>query len=172
MIWNESTALASEGEGTMQAPSEPAETRYVEVGGFTDKVFNPLIAWLTRRGLSLWGSRVLEVRGRTTGTWRSTPVNLLTLDGVDYLVAPRGQTHWVRNLRAAGEGRLRVGRRVETFTATELADDDKAGVLRAYLARWKWEVGQFFDGVGADATDDELQAIAPGYPVFQVTLRS
>lgn len=152
------------------APTDPA-ARYLEVGGFTDKVFNPLVAWLTRRGLSLWGSRVLEVRGRTTGAWRSNPVNLLTHDGVDYLVAPRGRTQWVRNLRAAGEGRLRVGRRVEHFAADELSDDDKVDVLRAYLARWKWEVGQFFDGVDADASDDELRAIAPGYPVFRVTRR-
>ena len=82
------------------APTDPT-ARYLEVGGFTDKVFNPLVAWLTRRGLSLWGSRVLEVRGRTTGAWRSNPVNLLTHDGVDYLVAPRGRTQWVRNLRVA-----------------------------------------------------------------------
>jgi deazaflavin-dependent oxidoreductase (nitroreductase family) len=150
------------------APTDPT-ARYLEVGGFTEKVFNPLVAWLTRRGLSLWGSRVLEVRGRTTGAWRSNPVNLLTHDGVDYLVAPRGHTQWVRNLRVAGEGRLRVGRRVEPFTAAELADDDKVDVLRAYLARWKWEVGQFFDGVDADASDAELRAIAPGYPVFRVT---
>jgi deazaflavin-dependent oxidoreductase (nitroreductase family) len=152
----------------MPDSTNPSSPRYIEVGGFTDKVFNPVVAWLTRRGLSLWGSRVLEVRGRTTGEWRSTPVNLLTVDGTDYLVAPRGVTQWVRNLRVAGEGRLRVGRRIETFTARELADDDKPVVLRPYLERWKWEVGQFFEGVGADATDAELLEIAPGYPVFEV----
>jgi deazaflavin-dependent oxidoreductase (nitroreductase family) len=126
------------------------------------------VAWLTRRGFSVWGSRVLYVRGRTSGQWRSNPVNVLTHDGRRYLVAPRGQTQWVRNLRAAGGGELRVGRRVEKFRATELADADKPGVLRAYLRRWTFEVGVFFDGVNADATEAKLLEIAPGYPVFLI----
>jgi len=112
---------------------------------------------------------VLRVRGRKTGEWRSTPVNLLTIDGVRYLVAPRGTTQWVRNLRVIGTGELAVGRRVEPFRATELADADKPAVLRAYLKRWKFEVGVFFDGVGPDANNDELLRIAPGYPVFVIT---
>jgi hypothetical protein len=76
----------------------------------------------------------------------------------------------VRNLRAIGTGELVVGRRVETFRATELADADKPAVLRAYLKRWKFEVGVFFDGVGADASDEDLLRIAPGYPVFLITI--
>ena len=94
------------------------------------------------------GSRVLEVRGRSSGEPRRTPVNLLELEGERYLVAPRGETQWARNLRVSGEGRLLVGRRSESFTAVELADEEKAPVLRAYLKRWKFEVGVFFDGVG------------------------
>jgi hypothetical protein len=92
----------------------------------------------------------------------------LTLDGRRYLVAPRGQTQWVRNMRASGGGELRVGKRVEEFTATELADAEKPDVLRAYLRRWKFEVGVFFDGVNADAADATLLEIAPGYPVFRI----
>ncbi len=152
------------------AGGDPAP-RYAAPGSFTTKVFNPFVAWLTRRGLSVMGSRVLEVRGRSSGAWRSTPVNLLTVDESSYLVAPRGTTQWVRNLRAAGEGRLRVGRRITEFTAEEVTDDDKPAILRAYLTRWKWEVGAFFDGVGPDATDEQLRAIAGGYPVFRVHTR-
>jgi deazaflavin-dependent oxidoreductase (nitroreductase family) len=148
-------------------PAENPAARHVQPGRF-DLVMNRTVAWLTRHGVSMWGSRVLSVRGRKTGEWRSTPVNLLTLDGERYLVAPRGHTNWVRNLRAAGSGELRVGRRVEPFTAAELADDAKPPVLRAYLSRWKWEVGMFFDGVKPDAPDAELLRIAPGYPVFRV----
>ncbi|HTF53515.1 MAG TPA: nitroreductase/quinone reductase family protein [Pseudonocardia sp.] len=148
-----------------------AEIRYLEPSGAT-RVFNYVVATLTRLGLSVWGSRVLRVRGRKTGEWRSTPVNLLTIDGVRYLVAPRGTTQWVRNLRVIGAGELAVGRRVEPFRATELADVDKPAVLRAYLKRWKFEVGVFFDGVGPDATDDELLRIASGYPVFVITPES
>jgi deazaflavin-dependent oxidoreductase (nitroreductase family) len=140
--------------------------RYRRPGWFTKHVFNPMIAGLTRLGVSVLGSRVLEVRGRKSGEWRRTPVNLLTFEGDRYLVAPRGQTQWVRNMRASGEGRLLLGRRTEPFTATELSDDDKPPMLRAYLKRWKAEVGIFFEGVGPDSTDEELRRIAPDHPVF------
>ena len=142
--------------------------RYVVPGWFTRRVFNPTVALLTRLGVSVWGSRELRVRGRTTGEWRTTPVNLLTLDGGQYLVAPRGQTQWVRNLRVAGAGELRVGNRTDDFVATEVDDADKVPILRAYLKRWKMEVGVFFDGVGPDSTDEQLRAIAPDHPVFEV----
>lgn len=145
-------------------------TRYLSPGTFTARVFNPLVAWLTRRGLSLAGSRVLEVRGRTSGEWRATPVNPLTVDGVRYLVAPRGQTQWVRNLRASGEGRLRVGRRTEPFTAVEVGTADKPAVLRRYLEKWAWEVGAFFDGLDKRSSDEDLLAAAAGFPVFRITL--
>jgi deazaflavin-dependent oxidoreductase (nitroreductase family) len=135
---------------------------------FTAHVFNPLVAGLTRMGVSVAGSRVLEVRGRRSGEPRRTPVNLLTVDGTRYLVAPRGHTQWVRNLRASGEGRLLVGRRSEPFAAVELADADKPELLRAYLRRWKWEVGAFFGGVGPDSPDAELRRIAPDHPVFRI----
>ncbi|MDX6578621.1 MAG: hypothetical protein QOJ47_170, partial [Gaiellales bacterium] len=109
------------------------------------------------------------VRGRTSGEPRRVPVNLLTLDGERYLVAPRGETQWVRNLRASGaEGTLLLGRRREPFVATELGDDEKPRVLRAYLKRLKAEVGMFFEGDAADAPDEELRRIAPGYPVFRM----
>ena len=137
-------------------------------GRFTARVFNPTIARLTRAGLSVYGSRVLEVPGRNSGLPRRTPVNLLTFEGHRYLVAPRGETQWVRNLRASGEGRLLVGRRAEPFRATELPDEQKPVLLRAYLKRWKFEVGAFFDGVGPDASEEELRGAAPRHPVFRI----
>ena len=91
------------------------------------------------------------------------------MDGERYLIAPRGTTQWVRNLRAAGDGELRLGRRAEPFRAVELSDPDKPALLRAYLRRWKAEVGVFFGGVGADASDDDLLRIAPDHPVFRIT---
>ncbi|HEV3360367.1 MAG TPA: nitroreductase family deazaflavin-dependent oxidoreductase [Pseudonocardiaceae bacterium] len=129
-----------------------------------------MVASLTKLGISVLGSRVLYVRGRKSGELRSTPVNLLTIDGTKYLVAPRGQTQWVRNLRIAGTGQLRVGRRTEVFTPTELPDEVKPAILRAYLKRWKFEVGVFFDGVDAKASDEELLRIAPGYPIFKIDI--
>jgi deazaflavin-dependent oxidoreductase (nitroreductase family) len=144
---------------------------FQEPGWFTKNVFNRLVAGMTRVGISVMGSRVLEVRGRKSGEWRRTPVNLLTFDGERYLVAPRGTTQWVRNIRASGEGRLVLGRRKEEFTATELADEEKLPLLRAYLKKWAWEVGAFFQGVGADAPEDDLRRIAPLHPVFRVSAR-
>lgn len=142
---------------------------YQRPGWFTTNVFNRLVAALTRVGVSVYGSRVLEVKGRKSGEWRQTPVNLLRYDGTDYLVAPRGHTQWVKNLRASDQGRLRVGRRTEPFTAVELADDEKPALLRAYLKKWKFEVGVFFGGVGPDSSDEELRRIAPDHPVFRLT---
>ena len=151
---------------------EVSNDRYVEPGWFTKHVFNPTVAVLTRLGVSVWGSRELRVRGRTSGAWRTNPVNLLTLDGTEYLVAPRGVTQWVRNLRVAGEGELRVGKRVQSFRAQELPDAEKLPILRAYLKKWKAEVGVFFDGVGGDSTDAELERIAPNHPVFRIESES
>jgi hypothetical protein len=143
-------------------------TRYLEPNGFTRRVFNPLIARMTKMGISMWGSRVLSVPGRTSGIARTTPVNVLTIGDVRYLVAPRGQAQWVKNVRVAGGCTLSVGRRHEQVRLIEIADTDKPEILRSYLRRWKWEVGQFFEGVGPDATDEQLLAIAPGYPVFRL----
>ncbi|MFG1810772.1 nitroreductase family deazaflavin-dependent oxidoreductase [Streptomyces sp. NPDC049040] len=137
-------------------------------GWFTVNVMNRAVAYLTRRGFSVWGSRVLAVRGRKSGEWRTTPVNVLSLDGERYLVAPRGHVQWTHNMRAAGGGRLLLGKKVEEFTATEVTGDDKSPILRGYLKRWKAEVGVFFDGVGPDSSEEELRAIAPKHPVFRI----
>ena len=144
------------------------EARYVKPKSATN-FFNNTVGRLTRMGVSVYGSRVLAVKGRKSGEWRTTPVNPLRLaDGTRYLVAPRGNTQWVRNLRAVGTGELRIGRKVEPFSATEVADDDKPAILRAYLKRWKFEVGVFFDGVDAKAPEEKLREIAPGYPIFRI----
>ena len=148
-----------------------AGEHYRRPGWFTRNVFNPRVAVATRAGLSIWGSRILQVRGRTSGQVRETPVNLLTFDGQRYLVAPRGVTEWVRNLRVAGEGTLRVGRRTEPFHAAEVPDGDKPEILRVDLRRWKMEVGVFFDGVSGSSPDDELRRIAPDHPIFRLTGR-
>jgi F420H(2)-dependent quinone reductase len=135
---------------------------------FTKHVFNRFVALATRMGVSVWGSRVLRVRGRKSGEWRSSPVNLLTLDGTQYLVAPRGQTHWVRNIRVTGEAELLLGTHVQRIKVAEIPDDHKVPILRDYLRRWKFEVGMFFAGVSAESSDAELRRIAPDHPVFRV----
>ena len=144
------------------------EAHYQRPDWFTKHVFNRFVALATRMGISVWGSRVLRVRGRKSGEWRSSPVNLLTLGNIQYLVAPRGQTHWVRNIRASGEGELLLGSRVQRIRVVEIPDDQKVPILRDYLRRWKFEVGVFFGGVSAESSDAELRRIAPDHPVFRV----
>ncbi len=147
-----------------------ADDRYLKPGWFSINVFNRAVAGLTRLGVSVWGSRVLEVRGRSSGEWRRTPVNLLSFEGERYLVSPRGHTQWVKNLRASGGGRLLLGSRVQRFTAAELLDADKPALLRAYLKRWKFEVGALFEGIGPNSSDDQLLEAAPRHPVFRIEI--
>jgi hypothetical protein len=78
-------------------------------------------------------------------------------------------TQWARNLRAANEGTLVLGRHRERFRAEELTDPEKPEVLRAYLRRWKMEVGVFFGGVDSNSADEDLLRIAPDHPVFRIT---
>jgi len=133
-----------------------------------DRAFNGVMAFLTRMGISVYGSRVLAVRGRKSGAWRTVPVNLLVHEGERYLVAPRGETEWVRNMRVAGSGELRLGATREPIAITELADAEKPPILRAYVQKWWFEVARFFEGVTRDASLEELRRIAPGFPVFKI----
>jgi deazaflavin-dependent oxidoreductase (nitroreductase family) len=154
-------------------PEDEQIRHYRKPGWFTTHIFNGVVAGATRMGVSVWGSRVLEVRGRRSHEPRQTPVNLLTLGQATYLVAPRGETQWVRNVRAAGgQMDLLLGRRRTDYLATEVPDDDKVPILRAYLKRWKAEIGIFFDGVGPHSSDAEIAAIAPKHPVFSIVAQS
>jgi deazaflavin-dependent oxidoreductase (nitroreductase family) len=156
-------------------PSTPADQNdgappYRAPGWFTRHVFNRAIAASTRLGLSIWGSRVLEIPGRRSGVPRRVPVNLLAFGGASYLVAPRGETQWVRNLRANGDRLVLIrGNHREAWEAEPIDDAAKGPVLRAYLKRWKAEVGIFFDGVGPDSPDEDVTRIAPRHPVFRIT---
>jgi deazaflavin-dependent oxidoreductase (nitroreductase family) len=137
----------------------------------TANAFNGVAKWLTKHGISLLGSRVLAVRGRKSGEIRTTVVNLFTHEGERYLLAPRGHTQWVRNLRAAGEGELRLGRHAQHFVPVDIADADKPPLIRLYLQKWAWETGAFFDGLTADSPDADIAAAAPGFPVFRIVAK-
>lgn len=144
----------------------------VEVDWLTRRVANPVVARLTGWGISVAGTRILAVRGRTSGETRTTVVNLLHHDGQRFLVAPRGATQWVRNLRVAGVASLRLGRRVEEVAATELGAGDVAeqvAVLRAYLQQWSWQVGKLVGDLRADSPDADLIAALPRFPTFRLS---
>ena len=132
------------------------------------RVNNPVMRFLSGTlGLGIRSARVLHVRGRKTGLWRSTPVNILEHRGGRYLVAPRGQTQWARNLRVAGEARLKLGRKLEHIRVEELDDDEKVPFLREYLRRWRLESGRFFD-LRPGGTDAEVGRTASDHPVFRI----
>ncbi|MFJ9624331.1 nitroreductase/quinone reductase family protein [Streptomyces sp. NPDC101181] len=147
-----------------------SQTHYHRAGTATQR-FNRFVGWLARHGISFMGSTEMSVRGRKSGTWQRVPVNAHSFEGERYLVSARGHSQWVRNMRVAGGGELRLGRKVSRFTAVEIADDaQKARIVRAYLKRWGWEVNQYFQGVTAKSTDAELLAALPDHPVFHITV--
>ncbi|CAM2858193.1 nitroreductase family deazaflavin-dependent oxidoreductase [Mycobacterium intermedium] len=149
--------------------------RYEKPNGMA-RAANSVIRYLAERGISVAGTRALRVRGRKTGKMRAVVINLLTVDGVDYVVSPRGETQWARNVRAAGV--VELGPRRPAFRSgvsaapavptavREVADDDKPELLRRYLARWYWQVKGYVLGLTPESTDDELRAAAPLIPVF------
>ena len=110
--------------------------RYIEPTPFA-KFLNQTLA---RLGITT----TLAVRGRKSGQWRTVGVFVLERDGTRYLIAPRGDTQWARNLRAAGEGELRRRGRVERFRAVELPDEEKPALIQAYVDRWRWIVRNEF----------------------------
>lgn len=129
---------------------------------------NAVIRRLAEAGISIAGTRALSVRGRKTGKRRGVVVNVLTVDGVDYLVAPRGNTEWVRNVRAAGRVQLGPRWRPVPTVVTEVGDDDKPEVLRAYLQRWYWQVKGYIGGLTPQSSEDDLRSAAPAIPVFSL----
>ena len=140
---------------------------YLKPGWFVKSVFNPIAM---RFGIG--GTETLTVKTRRSGREQRVPVIPVDVDGERYVVSTRGETEWVRNMRVAGGGRLLLGRRAEAFEAVEIPDEEKVPILRAYLKRWKAEVGVFFEGVGPDSGEEELQRIAPRHPVFRISTRA
>jgi deazaflavin-dependent oxidoreductase (nitroreductase family) len=145
--------------------------RYTRPDFFTKRVMNPLIMLIGRTtGLTMKNTQTLTVRGRTSGAMHSVPVSPLEYEsGERYLVAPRGTTQWVRNIRASGEGQLQLGRKKERITVQEIDDAAKPPILRAYLKVWESEMKKFFEGVGPGSPEDALLAEAIHHPVFKIT---
>lgn len=133
-----------------------------------EKLATTLIRRLAETGVSIAGTRALAVRGRKTGKSRSVVINLLSVDGADYVVAPRGNTDWVRNIRAAGEVELGPRWHRRPARVTEVSDDDKPALLRRYLQKWYWQVKGHTAGLTPDSSDAELRSAAPSIPVFSL----
>jgi deazaflavin-dependent oxidoreductase (nitroreductase family) len=140
-------------------------TRYEEPNRLA-RAGNAVIRWLAESGISIAGTRALRVRGRKTGKPRTVVINLLTIDGVDYLVSPRGNTQWARNVRAAGDVEMGPRWRRQRVVATEVDDAAKPEVLKRYLERWYWQVKGYVAGLTPESTNEQFVAAAPSIPVF------
>jgi deazaflavin-dependent oxidoreductase (nitroreductase family) len=140
-------------------------TRYDEPNRIA-KAANAPMRWLAEMGISIAGTRALHVRGRKTGQLRGVVVNLLQVDGVDYVVSPRGDTQWARNVRAAGVVEMGPRWRSERIRISEVDDAAKPELLQRYLARWYWQVKGYVAGLTPESSDEQLRAAAPLIPVF------
>ena len=136
-----------------------------------ERTLNRAIAALAGLGLGPSHIWVLEVRGRTSGRLRATPVDLLTEGGRLYLVAPRGYTEWVRNAEVSGEITLRRGRRRAAYRVRPLTAAEKPPVLKTYLDRFRREVQRYFP-VAAGAPPDAFVPLASRYPAFELLARA
>jgi deazaflavin-dependent oxidoreductase (nitroreductase family) len=132
------------------------------------RAVNGVIRGLAEVGVSLGGTTALRVRGRKTGKRRAVVVNLLSVDGRVYVVSPRGNTQWARNVRAAGVVELGPRWRTGTVRVAEVGDDAKPRVLKPFLDRWFWQVKGHVAGLTPQSSDTELRAAAPLIPVFEV----
>jgi hypothetical protein len=145
----------------------PMTVRYDEPS-LIERAGNTLVRWLAEAGISLAGTRALRVRGRKTGKLRAVVINLLTVDGREYVVSPRGNTAWARNARAAGVVEMGPLWRSRRVRIAEVADDAKPQLLKRYLDRWYWEVRGHVGGLTPESSADEMAAAAPSIPVFEL----
>jgi hypothetical protein len=136
--------------------------------GVPARALNRIVAlWVGRLGLPAPSVRMLRVHGRRTGALQSTPVLVLQFGGFRYLVAPRGDTDWARNLRAAGWGELMRGRGVERVRATEVAGEERALAVGAYLRRFGWLTRRLF-GVRRGEGPEGARRVAGSHPTFRL----
>jgi deazaflavin-dependent oxidoreductase (nitroreductase family) len=133
--------------------------------------FNRVMGFLAGLGVGPTFIYLLQVKGRKTGKIFSTPVNLMEFGGKQILVAPRGQTQWVRNAQAAGEITLKRGSKQLRCGLRPIADSEKPPILKEYLDRYASAVRNFFP-VSPGSPIESFQPIAPNYPVFELVARS
>ncbi len=132
------------------------------------RILNRTFSVFASFGLTPSGMVTIEIAGRRSGQTRANVVTLVEVDGARYLVSPRGQTEWVRNLRAAnGELAIRHRRR-RRFRAEELPAEQRAPVLKAYLKKTALATRQHF-GLAPDAPIEEFERIAARHPAYRIT---
>lgn len=136
-----------------------------------ERLFNRIFGFLVGLGLGFKHNYLLQVRGRKSGKLYSTPIDLLEVSGKRFLVAPRGQTQWVRNAQAAGEVTLKRGSFQQSFRVLPVVDADKPELLKAYLEKFKAEVQRYFP-IAAGSDVSAFEGIAADYPVFELVAKA
>ena len=133
-----------------------------------DRIINRIFGLMVKLGFGLSHNFLLEVRGRKSGRVYSTPVNVLDYQEKKYLVAPRGDTQWVRNVVVSLTATLVKGAKRENVRLRPIADEAKAEILKAYLDRYKLTVQRYFP-VPAGSPTEAFEPLAVRYPVFEIT---
>ncbi len=145
--------------------NEPAP-KFLKPGPL-EQWFNRLFGALVGAGMAPSHVYLLQVTGRKSGRTYSTPVYIVERNRTRFLVAPRGETQWVRNARAAGRISLKRGRTRKAFRLRELADPDKPEILKQYLDSYRLAVHKYFP-ITAGSPAEAFFRIAPDYPVFEL----
>jgi deazaflavin-dependent oxidoreductase (nitroreductase family) len=145
-----------------------AQAQHFLKPSLTERIFNHLFGIAIRFGIGLGHNYVVEVRGRKSGRIFSTPIDLLEVQGRRYLVAPRGETNWVSNARAAGRVTLRKGHQCNEFAVREVGPAERPQLLKAYLDRFALTVQRYFP-IPRGSSASDFAPIAERYPVFELT---
>jgi len=135
----------------------------------TEQFFNKCIGRLVDWGIGPNYMQVLEVAGRKSGKIYRTPVNLMQMNDTLYLVAPRGETSWVRNARHVESITLKRGNKRTQYRVNELPNGAKAEILKEYLERYKSAVQRYFD-IEAGSDVSAFEPVADRYPVMRLEM--
>jgi len=133
-----------------------------------DRIVNRVFGFLVRIGFGLAHNFLLEVQGRKSGRVYATPVNVLTHENKRYLVAPRGDTQWVRNVVVSQKATLVRGAKKENVRMRAIADDAKPEILKAYVDRYRLTVQRYFP-IPAGSPLKDFEPLVGRYPVFEIS---
>jgi deazaflavin-dependent oxidoreductase (nitroreductase family) len=132
---------------------------------------NPIVNRMLGIGFPMGPNGLITVRGRTSGEPRTTPVAFVDIDGRTWVQSPFGDVNWVRNLRAAGEATITVGKRSEEVRAVELSKVEKVDFYREVLGPYvrRMRGGRFLARfLGMSEILNDPIAAADAHPVFEL----
>lgn len=115
---------------------------YLKPPWFTRAVFNKIAM-----ALGAGGSETLTVTRRVSRQPQQIPVIPVDVDGNRHLVSTRGETEWVRNVRAEPNVLLGDTRMV----AREVPPESRAPILAAYRQKAGRVVKGYFEALPDDA---------------------